>query len=707
LCFASVKLASLLKHETLRPDVFKGVPLCMDQFKVLFGASRQPGYNNNNNGRGDGISAGGIMDDVHVYENSIHVAVLCKNQFYFFPALWPDSGNVAVDQTDIHDILKAIVDHAESNHSSSSSTTTTTTGVNKNETAPLGVLTALPRGEWAAARQELLQSSSSPVNKQSLHVIDSALFVLVLDDYCPADIHETSANMLHGTNILVERQQQQQQLKQAESNNGGGGGTSNNVNNGGNKSTGDNGNNNNNSNNSNGGGLVDFVQCGTCLNRWYDKLQLIVCKDGTAGVNFEHAAIDGHTALRFVSDIFAETVISFAESITQLVHGAGTIPHVIDAVVERAATTIDEDGNPLMDCQPKKLKFELSDSLLKRIYFAETALCDQMVGNDTHVLEFKDYGKLLIVGNKLSPDSVVQMSILLAYYKLYGKVVCQYEPVLTKSFYHGRTEAMRSATPEAKELCEIWCNKQSTWTQRLEALRKACKEHARLVRESANGKGVDRHLFALKCISDRMNRPTPAFFEGVAWKKLNHTILSTSNCGNPSLKSFGFGPVCQDGFGVGYIIKDNGITYSVASKHRQTARYVHTIHAVLKELQTLMKPLSAVLVKQRSMAGSPHPRQQQQQQASQGPAEGLRLSSPKSNRPAGKMSSFSAYDDAYGENDFKLPPAAAVPHKKRASSFDKSRYFSIVKEQVEEVDLTGVGVGVHGQKGDETDFGAL
>lgn len=63
LCFASVKLASMLKQETLKPDVIKGkTPLCMDQFKVLFGSSRQPGSHQCTNS----------YDDVHVYGDSSH-----------------------------------------------------------------------------------------------------------------------------------------------------------------------------------------------------------------------------------------------------------------------------------------------------------------------------------------------------------------------------------------------------------------------------------------------------------------------------------------------------------------------------------------------------------------------------------------------------------------------------------------------------------
>ena len=82
---------------------------------------------------------------------------------------------------------------------------------------------------------------------------------------------------------------------------------------------------------------------------------------------------------------------------------------------------------------PKKINFDLSDSIKRKIYFAETALGDQIVASDTHVLEFTDYGKRFITFNKLSPDSYVQMSMMLAYYKLYGKIVSAYEPVLTKA----------------------------------------------------------------------------------------------------------------------------------------------------------------------------------------------------------------------------------------------------------------------------------
>jgi carnitine O-acetyltransferase len=455
--------------------------------------------------------------------------VLCQNQFYYFAALWSSTGHVAIDEADVFDILGAIQKNAKQLGQ-----------VQQSKTA-FGVFTSLPRSKWAIARNDLCEDET---NRSALQIIDSALFVLVLDDFIPEDIHVAAANVLHGSNQMKEN---------------------------------------------------DTLQVGTCLNRWYDKLQLIVCKDGTSGLVFEHSIIDGHTALRFTSDVYAETLISFAESIVDIVHGRGSVRHVIQCTVERAAGKLD---GPRLDVLPKKLLFNLSDSLLERIYYAETALCDEIHASDTYVLEYRDYGKRLIVDNKLSPDAFVQMSILLAYYRLYGKVECMYEPAMTKMFFHGRTEAIRGCTPQAKILCETWGDRNATNADKLTALRNAVKEHSRLTKEASIGFGVDRHLFALKCIAQRMEIRMPRFFKSQGWNALNHTVLSTSNCGNPALRLFGFGPVTPDGFGIGYIIKDSGISYSVCSKHRQTRRYVRSLRSTLTDLKDLLDPTSFVEVGQ-------------------------------------------------------------------------------------------------------------
>mmetsp|Transcript_22356 Transcript_22356/g.54148 ORF Transcript_22356/g.54148 Transcript_22356/m.54148 type:complete len:750 (+) Transcript_22356:202-2451(+) len=514
LCFSAVKFASSLNSEAIVPDSFRGRPLCMDQFRALFGACRLPESTN--------------KDTVAVNPDSTHVVVLENNQMYCFQALWPD-GTVAVNEDDILEILLAIKADASKVKPEVSSRNA------------LGVLTTLSRQEWANARQDIV--SSSDHNKTALEIVDGALFILVIDDVIPKDIHEAAANMLHGTYDLRSQDN-----------------------------------------------LIDY-QAGSCCNRWYDKLQVIVCQNGQAGINFEHSAIDGHTALRFVSDIFADNVVTFAKSITRTIYSDRSFfPSLIQAEVRRASVE-----NPAF-VTPKKLNFDLPQSVLNKIYYAETALSDQIVASDTYVLEFTGFGKTLIVHNKMSPDSFVQLSMQLAHYRLYGKIVSQYEPVLTKGFYHGRTEAMRTATEKAARFCEVYLDPNAANAEKLAALRVATQHHSAGIKLAASGKGIERHLFALMKIAEKNGIPTPDFFSSTPYKKLNHTVLSTSNCGNPSLRLFGFGPVVQDGFGIGYIIKDNGLQYSISSKHRQTERFAHTLKQTLIDMGKLLQPRNSVTV---------------------------------------------------------------------------------------------------------------
>jgi hypothetical protein len=41
---------------------------------------------------------------------------------------------------------------------------------------------------------------------------------------------------------------------------------------------------------------------------------------------------------------------------------------------------------------------------------------------------------------------------------------------------------------------------------KVEALRKALDTHTGIIKEAANGQGVERHLFALRCLAERMVR---------------------------------------------------------------------------------------------------------------------------------------------------------------------------------------------------------
>jgi carnitine O-acetyltransferase len=110
--------------------------------------------------------------------------------------------------------------------------------------------------------------------------------------------------------------------------------------------------------------------------------------------------------------------------------------------------------------------------------------------------------------------------------------------------------------------------------------------------------------------------PLPAIFTDPGWSLLSTSILSTSNCGNPALRLFGFGPVAADGYGIGYIIKDEGLSVYVrlprccctsrrprtdtgarpprrcaSSKHLQTRRFLDTLQSYLQDAQRLLVQL--------------------------------------------------------------------------------------------------------------------
>lgn len=114
-------------------------------------------------------------------------------------------------------------------------------------------------------------------------------------------------------------------------------------------------------------------------------------------------------------------------------------------------------------------------------------------------------------------------------------------------------------TAEAAAYAILFCS-DATPEEKIIALRSAIHAQVALVKKCSSGQGADRHLYSLQCIATMDSEQNlPEFFRNVGWEAYNNTILSTSNCGNPSLRLFGFGPVVGNGFGIGYIIKDEAI----------------------------------------------------------------------------------------------------------------------------------------------------
>lgn len=57
------------------------------------------------------------------------------------------------------------------------------------------------------------------------------------------------------------------------------------------------------------------MQIGTCTSRWYDKLQIVVTKNSVAGIVWESMTMDSTAILRFISDIYTDSVLKMAKNI--------------------------------------------------------------------------------------------------------------------------------------------------------------------------------------------------------------------------------------------------------------------------------------------------------------------------------------------------------------------------------------------------------
>lgn len=561
LVVSSLEFVRAVRREELPPDTIKGTPLCMYQFSRLFGTARVP------------TEAGCQIEQD---PDSKHMVVMCHGQLYWFDVL-DDNSDVIMSERDIALNLQTIIDDAQQ------------IPIQDAAKGALGVLSTENRKVWSGLRDVLTQEAGSN-NADSLGIVDSALFILCLDYTEPPNVASLCQNMLCGTS-LVEK----------------------------------------------------GVQIGTCTNRWYDKLQIIVCKNGSAGINFEHTGVDGHTVLRFASDIYTDTILRFARSIN------GQAPTLWTSTSPDPSKR-DPDSFGDVNTTPRKLEWDMIPELSIAVRFAETRLADLIEQNEFQCLDFESYGKTFITSMGFSPDAFVQMAFQAAYYGLYGRVECTYEPAMTKVYLHGRTEAIRPVTEESVNFVQtFWADNPAE--QKVEALKKACQKHVSATRVCAKAQGCDRHLYALFCVwqkyvnemdSDRSSNgyssplegssekdinspvgspgkdsvghmdgvevkptrergdsttsrardnapPLPLIFADSGWDRLNNTVLSTSNCGNPSLRHFGFGPTSGDGFGIGYIIKDETISICVSSKHRQTRRFIDTLESYLLEIRRILR----------------------------------------------------------------------------------------------------------------------
>ena len=199
---------------------------------------------------------------------------------------------------------------------------------------------------------------------------------------------------------------------------------------------------------------------------------------------------------------------------------------------------------------PRKLEFELSDACKASVAKADAYLEQTLGGGvDLHPAVFEGFGKSAIKQMGHSPDAFVQMAYQLAYSREHGgKSAPTYEACSTAGAFHGRTETIRSCSPESAALVAACIN----GTASPELLSQATAAQAKLSRSAAFGEGIDRHLLGLSKFAKMDGSDEAlALFSDPLHSRTGTWVLSTSNVGSPWLDWFAFGPQCDPGFGLG------------------------------------------------------------------------------------------------------------------------------------------------------------
>ncbi len=283
--------------------------------------------------------------------------------------------------------------------------------------------------------------------------------------------------------------------------------------------------------------LFDLLLMGdalACSNRWFDKpLQFIFFANGEAGLNGEHSPVDGEPVARIMD-------------------------WILDREEEELQSVRAGNGGEL---EVSPIEWTLDDGLRRLMRRALVTAAAQIANLGSRQLIFEGYGKDSIVQCKVSPDAWVQAALQLAHVRLHGRLAPTYESASTRKHLAGRTETGRTLTPELARFCRLMGDAAAQPAARREALATAAAAHVAYMREACDGRGVDRHLLALRLLAAEAELAHP-FLADPAMAASSHWRLSTSQLPVRHI-SVGFGPVVPDGYGVCYQIHKARLHFAI------------------------------------------------------------------------------------------------------------------------------------------------
>lgn len=275
-------------------------------------------------------------------------------------------------------------------------------------------------------------------------------------------------------------------------------------------------------------GFLHSLLCGPVGSRWFDKsLQLVSSANGGLGANFEHAGCDAHIWL-YLLGLCDKTIRSRKDAPQS---SGGALPF-------------------------RELRWHIDEAFAARLDEAARDYMYRANAVDLCCKDFTDYSRDRLKTLGTSPDAFWQIAFQAAQCRVFGHMRSSYEAVSVRGFAGGRTECARGSTGEA-DLFVKALRFSAPAKDLLSAYRSAENAHKANLARCQRGLGAERHMTGLAAMhslyaADLGLGELPVIFRDPGWLTVKHDALSTSSVSAPFIRFFGFGPVVQDGYGVGY-----------------------------------------------------------------------------------------------------------------------------------------------------------
>lgn len=160
---AALSFKKMVDQKTLEPEYMRGAPISMDSYQYMFNCCRIP-------------EKPADFPKQYNPEEHKHFVVVRKNQFY---KIMHEVNGQQLSTAELEAQIRRVLELAKDN-----------------KVPAIGALTSENRDVWTDARKVLIDAD--PANKAALETIESASFVVCLDDTAPVTLEERAHQYWHG-----------------------------------------------------------------------------------------------------------------------------------------------------------------------------------------------------------------------------------------------------------------------------------------------------------------------------------------------------------------------------------------------------------------------------------------------------------------------------------------------------------------------------